>query len=400
MTQYSLLPLVIAALLPLAPAHASGNAESAALSLVSEAEMLCSAQDADQRTSCQHAVLLPDELAARDRKARTDAAIQADLQSYYAMAAEQLLKNDQPRATLLAARLLRVSAEYHPDGPRQDGPAQAVRVRVGELARAAALRAGDDPIVLWSLAMGTFRNEAPELAEPAVARLKALQPDNLAVWFAGENTGTWSTERVLEAGRTTRFDFAYLERMRADVSLLEPIALPQSVLDSTGDPAIDSVGALQVMVFDLLMAEAMPAYQGVTAACTPGDTGWLPAHRPACERMANTMIRESDSQIGVSIGSGLLKRLADTDAARLAADVAVKQSRFHIEQLQRATLKLGGQSSYLALLRGDCPTELACAKQFITDAGLSLEMPADWQPMTEAERQALLASFKAGGAKP
>lgn len=375
MTKYSLLSLAIIAFLPIVSAHAVESDKPSALNLAAE------------------------EQAVRDKKAQAEPVMQADAQAYYATAADRLLKKEQPRATLLAARLLRASVEYRPDGQRHDAPTQAVRERVGELARAAALRAGDDPIVLWSLAMGTFRTEAPELAEPAIARLKALQPDNLAVWLAGENTGTWSTERVLEAGRTTRFDLAYVDRMRADVNLLEPIALPQALLDSVGDPAIDSVGALQIMAFGLLMAEAMPAMQGMTVACTPGSTGWLPAHRPACERMARVMTQHSDTQIGASIGSSLQKRLADTDTAQQAADLAMKQLQFRAEQFLRATMALGGQASYSEVLRGDCPTELACAEQFIANAGLSLEMPADWQPMTEDERLALLSQSKSA-AKP
>ncbi|HEX5755327.1 MAG TPA: hypothetical protein VFY12_03130, partial [Arenimonas sp.] len=314
---------------------------------------------------------------------------------YYTDVAEQLLKREEPRAMLLAARLLRSTIDYRLGGPRQDEAAKALRARIAELVRAAALRAEGDEMVQWTLAGDAFRRELPDVAAAAIERLRQRDPDNLAVFFLGDSHGPWSSERVQLAAVTRRFELPFYDLMRSDLELLASFKMPASLLDAPNIQNLESIDGHQIMVFGLQMAESVPALLGLTRACRPGGEGWLPELRPSCERIASVLTHESNSLIGWSVGIALLEGLAETQEDRAAAEAARRTYRYQVEEGTLSQRTDEGQIAWLRAMREPGADEIAMLRQQLAARGLPETPPADWQPMTYEEQQAQWAADRA-----
>jgi hypothetical protein len=383
----SLLPLTLA----LCTASVGANDTPApALQLAAEAKELCDSQSAQPVVECVRETLGGDGVESVQQA--IDAELRKLSDAYYSEVAEQLLKREEPRATLLAARLLRMSVHYRPSGPRNDDAAKALRARIAELVRAAALRAEDDPMVQWALASYVWHQELPDLAMSAVTRLREFDPDNMAILFLGDASGPWSTERIQQAAATRRFELPFFDMMRSDVELLASYEMPASLLEASNIRNLESIDGHQIMVLGLQMAEAIPAMQGLTQACRPNDDGWLPQHRQPCERIADVLVRESNNVIGWSIGVALLERLAETPEQRAAAEAERRRYRYQVEMATDAQRTDEDQLAWMKAMRVPGVDEVAMLRQHLATRGLPEAPPADWQPMTLEKWQARLAA--------
>lgn len=275
---------------------------------------------------------------------------------------------------LLAAGLLLV------EGARSGHEQSKMRVaselgnRIAGLARDAAARDPLDPQLQWTLAKGVFREFAPELQAPAIAALRAREPENLQVWLLAADLDTWSAERLQAAAASTRSDSYRYDFMRADLELLAPFAVDAPALDAI-DWEATGVETQQIQLIGIATAEWMPGIHGLMQACrTRAESGASPQLQ-ACWSIAERLVERSDSLMDLGIGSALMRDVASTDAQR---ERAIEGQRVYGWLGDGAVVLQGspeGARDHLRRLREPGANELSAVRDAMREAGLPVFPP-------------------------
>lgn len=378
-----ILPAMVVMLLPATQVHAD---DVELLHMAQEAETLCKVQAPAAVDACLGKALTEEERqllqthtdASNRQRAATDA--------YLVDIAYKLLHTETPRATLLAARLLRSRLDDQDRDSRKDESAQKLRADITEMVRAAALRAGDDPIVLWSLASGRYRDVAPDLVTDAVARLRELHPENLAVWMLGDSSSPWTAEHLSRAAVATHFDLNYYGRLRADVELLRSFPVPQELkTDGVSKLEMSDRSYHASIGMGYLMAEAIPSLSGISEACAPGRAGWEEANRAYCEHIAQVMFTRSDTLIGVYLGNGMQQRLVTSEAERDAAKQARRSIEYQVEIGSPSRNFPEDIDAMFDEMLAPGASEMGVLRAAVKASGLPETPPREWRSARERE---------------
>lgn len=323
------------------------------------------------------------ELGAIDEDTDSAAEQAAKLahQSYYAAVAEQLIRTEQPRALLLAARLLHWTQDQaQGDGAMLAGDA-GLAPRQAELARAAALRAGDDMLVWWPLANGAFHEMAPELKVMAITELRRLQPDNLAVWLLENGDSSLDDQQLAHAAASQAHDLAYLARAQSDVALLSEYPVPDSLraFGSIDDSMMSDTEYHMTFSFGVLMAEAMPAMSNLFDMCRVTGPMWKASHRLPCERIATVLTGHSDTLIGTVFGQGIRRVMATTEAEKQAVEQAKRTYAYQMEASGWTMETPESRRQKLAWMLEPGATEMSVTRKALAAVDAPLTPPSQWR---------------------
>jgi hypothetical protein len=250
----------------------------------------------------------------------------------------------------------------------------------------ASLLAGNDAVANLMLAGGTASNVAglgPAHRAAAAARWRAAEPDNLAPLLYLELK---PTELVAAGAVTSRFDLHYMEAIRWMAGALAehpPSAAVQAALDADASaewPKTEMTNAERatLMAATMVTAFAIPNLQQLMAACAAEVADADPRHRAACERIAATMRRASDTVLGADMGRALAWGLALPDERR-ELDAEQRQRAWSTRQFAAATSGEGALN--LVPLHADptIDTEQALTARAIAEAGLPSAPPDGWK---------------------
>lgn len=397
MFKISLLATLLALASTNAIAEESAPDPDSVRQLANEAEMLCLRRSAKPLEDCVRDALTPAEnqvlavVTQADAKAAAEQRAAQD--AYFLEVAEQLVLTEHPRALLLAARLLMTTVEYWPDGPRNDDAAHAIRERVGELVRAAALRGENYPSVLWTIASGGFSQIAPELVPAAIAHLRKREPENLAVWLLGGTSEPWSAEHLAQAAAAKRLDWNYYGRVREDVQRLEAFPVPGALKSGLAEGiAVSDRSVHAIISLGYLMAEAIPSLTGLTEVCIPGRDGWTDANRQNCQRISRVMGLNSDTILGAQLGNRLRYALATTDAARDAAQQAQRLVEYQSGVWGEYSSKPENYDDVTERLLAPGATEMSLIRGAATFLGKPDVPPARWRSAQERRQDEVAGS--------
>lgn len=300
----------------------------------------------------------------------------------YQVGPDGCVSNAIARSCLLAARLLRMSLESHPDAANQDADIDAARQRLRTLVRSVARQNASNRSVAGVLATGIFRGAAPEVQMLAIARLRKLEPDNLYAWLLGDDFEEWTLDRLEAAAGATYANSRMIEDVRADLELLEPFDAPPELREGM-EWIPESVEAHQLMLMGLDYVQRIPRWAGLSEACSPGHSSWRSAHHRPCVQIGRILADRSDTLDLALFGPVLLARLATTHEERSAAAAARRTIRYLMEFKRSRWSSPEDFRALLRDLRVEGATELSALRGALAGAGLPVEPPVGWKPSGE-----------------
>lgn len=328
-----------------------------------------------QAPAPEPAVAQPDEAEMQAMRAT---------EAYYARIAPQLAASGRPRELALAAVLLQIATTDWPEGVPPDGDAPSQPSprdpRIDQWQQLASARAGKDVLANALLMQADTPGDA-RLRAGAADHWRKLEPDNFAplAFLAGP------ADALLAAARgTSRFDLHLYDQVRWMRAAL--IAHPPTAAETAGQLNGEQVPldeAATIAAMAIATAIAIPPLKPIFDACSNGALTATPTRRADCRHVADLMADHSDSQVGQFVGIGLLKNLATT--AQQQADAAARRRSMDWRMQQWGKLSSeqprGGSPQFTRLL-GDpsIDSEQALVARLLTDAGIPLEPPPDWQP--------------------
>lgn len=301
------------------------------------------------------------------------AAAESDWQRYQSSMIQSLRDSTNPRDWAIAVML-----------GSSEGKSESSPLDSGLMDRAAAA-APDDVLVQW-LALGHQRNDSDRIHSAPLHALRALEPDNAAIWLVSLNRAAQAkdatgVEVALERmADSKRFDTHYFQVARAIADATLKFALPQDVLDNMGmahDPDARRTYA-EVMGVAYAAATVMPAFQSLTRVCTvDAKTGANVLHTADCARIGQLFIEHSPTLLANHIGFALL-RLSHT-----WTDADVQAARRMNWVFEQYSVLLTADESTLEpseYLQGIYATgnELEAARLAVERAGKPTQPPADW----------------------
>jgi hypothetical protein len=296
-----------------------------------------------------------------------------------------------PRACLLAARLLWLEA----DAEALDGPpgetAHSLRVRAAELVRSGSARAAADRQFLWALAQGTFADprtaldygfQSPELRTSAIAELRRREPGNLQVWLLGSEDEAWTEERLSAAAASERSDSPIWEFIRSDLKLLQDAGAPKPPTASVGEK-LDALDAQHVALLGIYLAIAQPGLYSLSRACSVEGENAKPEAAEHCLRIAKVLVEGADSTLDLGLGSALLSRMSMQPEDRVRAADASQLVRYLSETHLESQKWCGGLAAHLRRMRVGEASELSALREGLVEAGLPQEPPQSWRVPTD-----------------
>ena len=291
--------------------------------------------------------------------------------------AQVLAGREDGRSQLAAAWLLQMSAEGVV-GSDEEAAFAALLTRAGELAP-------DDPLVAWLERMNCPATQPVCRREQALARLQAIDPDNVAAWLLSLDAAIARGDPAAVDASVARAALAghYYDRWNEtgrfiDAALAE-VALPArsaSVLAAqrrhSGTSKPPSEAELRAM-YAIAMASA-PLHQGLTRSCL--DASASAARKSACLTVFARMA-QSDTLLARSIGLSSAVRL--TAGTPAGAAWRERLRRFQWFQHQAIThSRFSPTADYAQRLWRD--GEIAALEWVLAAAGRPLTPPPGWRP--------------------
>lgn len=324
---------------------------------------------------------MPAGVEPENQDAAAMQAVQTASQAWYTRSAHELAATGKAREQAFAALLLQV-ADWKPpmeaqadDGrPSQPAPGDP---RIARWRALAAAHAGNDVIanaLLVSSMDASVRRQA-------AARWRASEPDNLApLLWQGLNG-----DALLAAVRGSKqFDLHYYEKLRwMQQALLShpPTPAELAVLNQVSQAPVAEIAMVTVMAIDT--ATMMPGLQPLLAACRQDAIGASVRRSEDCRQLGLLLRDQSDTQLGVSIGLGLMKRLASTPAEQADADAHRREFDWRLQQWLALTAGQPRDGIPEFLRRFEDPSitaEPQMINRLLQENGIPLQPPAGWQP--------------------
>lgn len=302
---------------------------------------------------------------ARERKHQ--AAWRKVQRDYLRPLAEHVAEHRDPRMQAIAASLW----------PRtEDGSADA---RIRHLRELAFQDGGDDPVVAILqqayTPSGIDASPGNPFAAPAMTRWREIEPDNLAPAMASGEPIESLLARARTFGRYSLHLADLLSAVDAAFAIHPPDRKQLRWLsdadmtppDLAADHAID------------LGVSAVPPMMPLINACKGDARHATPARNLQCRTLGRVMSAHSDSLIGELFGAVLLRH-DDDPAVRAEGDAALHAGQW--QSTASRELALGRKSNCAAAKMRAMPGlgEGDAIRACLTDAGIPLEPPADWDP--------------------
>lgn len=252
--------------------------------------------------------------------------------------------------------------------------------------------AGDDPLVWWSAVLDCPA-ATPAVCERdlALARLRAIEPDNALVWLVDLPALAQQAESVDAAlGRAaaaTRFDVHAVERVLRLVAAFARVEPDAAWLAAMAhDPAATATpaAASAFAAVGIALGDALPPISPVMQQCRQDAIARVPARGDTCRAIARTLVDASDSMLGAMLGTGLALELARTADERSAALAARRDLLWLAAASGELESELATDGERVAdhLARWNAPgaTELSALRSLLIENGLPLQAPDAWTP--------------------
>lgn len=316
------------------------------------------------------------------------------LTAYHAEAIRVFSRSRDPFERMAAATLL-ADPEYAAAALGTDDVAQ-IALHRDELVSGGLLDAGDDVQVWWSAAMNCpAATPAVCERETAMARLRALEPDNAAVWLEGLPRATDAADeaavdaQLLRASQATRFQIHTVARTVRLAQAFERIPPGDALLASLPNdlaPVADHIELGAFAAFGVTMGELLPPISPVMRACTIETA--TRERRDACKAIARVVTENSDSMLGRSIGTKLGLRLARTQGEQAAARAAALRLAWQTQAAGELQSELDSTGALIGdqMLRWLQPgaTEVTAVHSLLTDNAIPLDPPEGWVPNSDS----------------
>lgn len=318
----------------------------------------------------------------------------AALTAYHAEAIGVFSRSRDPFERMVAATLLADPA-YAAAALGTDDVAQIAMHR-DELVGAALLDAGDDVQVWWSAAMNCPA-ETPAVCErdTAMATLRALEPDNAAVWLDGLPRVTDDADeaavdgQLLRASQATRFHVHTVARTVRLARAFERVPPGDALLASLPNelaPVADHVELGALAAFAVTIGESLPPTGPALHACTVETA--TRGRRDACKAIARIVTDNSDTMLGRNIGTKLGLRLARTQDEHAAARASALRLAWQTEAAVELQSELDSSGALIGdqMLRWLAPgaTEVTAVQSLLIDNAVPLDPPDDWLPASDS----------------
>lgn len=331
---------------------------------------------------------VPTDVGPGDLDPSAMQAVQAAGQAWYTRSAQELAATGKAREQAFAALLLE-AANWKPpmDAQADDGrPSQPAPSdpRIARRRALAAAHAGND--VIANALLVSSMDES--VRRQAAARWRASEPDNLAplLWQGLDG------DALLTAARgSTRFDLHYFEKLRwMQRALLShpPTPAELAVLNQGSEAPVAEIATMTAMGIDT--AIMMPGLKPLSAVCKKDAIAGSMQRSEDCRQLGLLLRDHSDTQLGVTLGFGLLSRLASTPAEQADADAHRRDFDWRMQQWLALTAKQprDGIPDFLRLFNDPSITsEPRMINRLLQENGIPLQPPAGWQPQPYGQPQ-------------
>lgn len=341
---------------------------SLALSVASPADAASPEVSADDAAAweetCEDLPTVMYDVCSREGDAHAaalSAAWRAFGRGYLRPLAKQLAASGDPRRFAIAANLWSVTG---------DAPADR---KIGRWRVQAFDMGADDPVV--AILLQNDLRSVDGIARQARARWRASEPANLVpAMLSGE-----SVEALLARADTfDRFSLHLsdlLSTIDGALATVPPNEAQRALLREAGLD-LPSLSASYTLLWSVM---ASPSFSPLVNACKGDARHATPTRNDDCRQLGRTMLAHSDTVLGELFGAALL--LHDEDAA-LRAEGEAWRRRW---AWQSKRLRELGEHA-----EGDCtPAKMRATpgmgegdaiRACLSDAGVPLEPPADWDP--------------------
>jgi len=317
----------------------------------------CDEVPQDRRDPC----LRDMEAVERKREAEWDKVVRR----YFVPMANRLAAGGDPRMLAVAANLW----------PRTLGGKADARIRT--LRERAFEKGGQDPVVAILLQADTptevDAGHVNPLAVPAVKRWQDVEPGNLVPAISsGESIETL----LARADTFDRFSLHLSEILSAVDAAFATFPADErqqrALRDLGQDPADLAAGnAVDWSV------RAMPAITPLINACKGESRHATPTRNLECRHLGRVMTTRSDSLIGELFGAVLL-RYDDVPEVRAEGDALRRRLRWQSKAITRVGRCHAGECTPARMRATPSMGEGDAIRACLTDAGIPLEPPADW----------------------
>jgi len=303
--------------------------------------------------------------------------------------AEQLQISNNPRDLAVATLFL----DFH---EMLETPEQAAKpMHVEQLRRAIAL-SPQDPDIAWLEAMGCGRLDAACDVENALARLRTIEPDNLAVHMltfnladkAGNAGLRQSALQAMASSRYSDIHYSSIGKMHLDALRGWHAPMELSVNDIFGDDIDQSPVTVKesrkIAAIGFTMAMGLPALQPLLTQCKRENLSTDEIQ--VCQKIATLMVKDKTMimhRVGLRIGLAVFKQEPLASQWREANRVSYWQLNGYDP---RRKAKFSERKHFNAWPNVD---EIAQQRQRLIDKAIPLTPPDGWMPESE-EIQKLL----------
>lgn len=296
-----------------------------------------------------------------ERDAAREAAWHALGKGYLRPLAERLAASGDPRKLAIAAKLWTSTT----DAP---GDRKAGRWRTQ-----AFDKGGDDPVVAILLQNDT--RSVDGFARRAQERWRASEPGNLVpAMRSGE-----SVEALLARADTfDRFSLHLPDLLSTIDAALATFPPDEAQRASLRDAELDipSMSAEYALSWGVVVS---PAFMPLVNACKGDARHATPTRNLECRHLGRVMTTRSDSLIGELFGAVLL-RYDDAPEVRAEGDALRRRLRWQSKAITRVGRCHAGECTPAKMRATPGMGEGDAIRACLTDAGIPLAPPADWDP--------------------
>lgn len=301
---------------------------------------------------------------------------------------EQLQISNNPRDVFVAVQFL----DFHESVNQTAKPVNELFVK--QLKKAIA-QSPDDADIAWVEAMGCGRLEAACDPENGIARLKRLEPDNLASYLIafgradkkGDAAGRKAELMAMANSRYSDIHYystgkLYLESLRAWHAPM-PISVHALFGNDTNQAPVTDEESRKIIAAGYSLVMSLPPLSPLSEYCKNEQ---LPADElQACQKIATLMIKDKTlimHSVGLRIGLSVFRQEPDATQWREAFRTKAWLNLYRPNKKTTHSLR----DEMNAWPHED---EVAYYRKLRMTEGISLTPPAGWQPDDEGYRKLL-----------
>jgi hypothetical protein len=260
------------------------------------------------------------------------------------------------------------------------------------LARAIDAAPGD-ALVQWMAIAGSRTATNYADYEKALANLKAIEPENAAVWeedlarAAHDRNRAEVSAALTRMAHSTTFTNHYAQIADEIIRGYQSVPFPQETLDRM-KLACPECAATKKEDMPLLAATAttaalgLPAFQSLTIACRTNDNGINADRKDDCQKIGRLLAATGDTMIAMRIGSAVLRVSRSFDDGDVAQgrqnDWIWKQSAGALDRGDGTGTRSLDTARQFQTDWSQTGSEMGAMRKAIERAGLPAEPPADW----------------------